>query len=100
MNNLGEIRKKYDIDTFTLSDILGLKSASNIAKYYNKKISELTIEQLIRLHDITKAAYNTLLGDTIFTPNNIEDSQPIISILDNENEYNRLLDRLKKDLNK
>lgn len=61
----------------------------------NQKFS--TIE---KIHKITNIPYNVLLDRKVFTPNNIDNKEHITSILDNEIEYNRLLDRLKKDLNK
>lgn len=101
MNTLKDIRDKFKISKEEAITILG-KSGSTIDRYDKEPISNLSVNQLISLHREKQIPYNTLLGETIFTLSNIntKDNIQAISILDNENEYNRLLDRLKKDLNK
>lgn len=107
MNKLQDIKDKYQLNTTDIAYILGKKSPANVYLYYDKDITELTINQLIRLHEKTKVDYNTLLGNTIFTPDNICNNKGetieykyLASILDNPNEYNRLFDKLKEDLKK
>lgn len=100
MNNLQYIKVKYQLSTNDIAYILGKKSPANVYLYYDKDITELTVNQLIRLHDKTKADYNTLLGETVFTINNIDNKEQTVSILDNNNEYQRLYDKLKADLKK
>lgn len=89
MNKLQDIKDKYQLNTTDIAYILGKKSPANVYLYYDKDIAELTVNQLIRLHDKTNVDYNTLLGETIFTPNNIDNIESNINILDNKNEYLR-----------
>lgn len=70
MNTFEYIKKTYNIDTLDAARILNVSEGS-VYRYNKKKISELTVEQLVLLHDHTKADYNTLLGEDIFSFNNI-----------------------------
>lgn len=99
MIDLVKILAKYNWDRVSLCKALDIhpNNFSRLKDIDNQKFS--TIE---KIHKITNIPYNVLLDRKVFTPNNIDSNDNIqaISILDNENEYNRLLDRLKKDLNK
>lgn len=95
--NFEAILNKYGFTRKQFCDLYGT-STNNFDMFNNLINSKL--KTIIKVHKITNIPYNELLGETVFTPNNIDSSEQIVSVLDNENEYKRLLDRLKKDLNK
>lgn len=101
MNTLKDIRDKYKITNIALSDIL-MVNKSTINILLDRALDKFTLKQLTNLHIALNVDYNTLLGETIFTTNNIDSKDNIqaISVLDNPSEYSRLFDKLKADLKK
>lgn len=99
MNTLKDIRDKYKITNIRLSNILDVNK-STINTLLDRELYNFTLKQIIALHVETQEPYNSLLGETIFAINNIDSKEQNISILDNNNEYQRLYDRLKTDLKK
>lgn len=101
MNTLKDLRDKYKITNIALSDILDVNK-STINTLLDRTLDKFTLKQLTNLHIALNVDYNTLLGETIFTVNNIDSKDNIqaISILDSPNEYNRLFDKLKEELKK
>lgn len=101
MNTIREIRSKYNISNSDLANILNVNK-STISTILDRDIDTLNIKQLCSLKEYTKSTFNELLGEKVFTPNNIDsnDSIQAISILDNDKEYSRLFNKLKEDLKK
>lgn len=101
MNKLIDIRNKYNLSNKDLATLFDVHP-NTIGNMLNKDIIDLPLSYIVLLHRNNDIPYNTLLGATIFTPDNIDSNTgPLIGhILDNDNKYNRLLDKLKKDLNK
>lgn len=99
MNTIREIRYKYNISNSDLANMLNVNK-STISTILDRDIDTLSIRQLTSLHIALNVDYNTLLGETVFTINNIDNKEQSVSILDNNNEYQRLYDRLKTDLKK
>lgn len=99
MNTIREIRYKYNISNSDLANMLNVNK-STISTILDRDIDTLSIRQLTSLHIALNVDYNTLLGETVFTINNIDNKEQSVSILDNDNEYQRLYDRLKTDLKK
>ena len=60
MNTIRDIRFKYDITNIDLSNVLGI----------NK--STISTIQLCSLREYTKSTFNELLGEQVFTPDNID----------------------------
>lgn len=99
MNTLKDIRDKYKITNIRLSNILDVNK-STINTLLDRELCNFTVKQIIALHVETQEPYNSLLGETIFVPTNIDNNEQSVSILDNDNEYQRLYDKLKADLKK
>lgn len=99
MNTIREIRYKYNISNSDLANMLNVNK-STISTILDRDIDTLSIRQLTSLHIALNVDYNTLLGETIFTINNIDNKEQSVSILDSDNEYQRLYDKLKADLKK
>lgn len=99
MNTIREIRYKYNISNSDLANMLNVNK-STISTILDRDIDTLSIRQLTNLHIALNVDYNTLLGETVFTINNIDNKEQSVSILDNNNEYQRLYDKLKADLKK
>lgn len=101
MNKLIDIRNKHNISNKELALIFGVHP-NTINNMLDKELINLPLSHIMLLRDTLDISYNTLLGETIFTPSNIDsnDNMQAVSILDNDNEYKRLYDKLKNDLRK
>lgn len=99
MNKLIDIRNKHNITNKELALIFGVHP-NTINNMLDKELINLPLSHIMLLRDTLNIPYNTLLGKTIFTPNNIDSKEQTVSILDNDNEYKRLFDKLKTDLKK
>lgn len=99
MNKLIDIRNKHNISNKELALIFGVHP-NTINNMLDKELINLPLSHIMLLRDTLDIPYNTLLGETIFTVNNIDskDNIQVVSILDNPNEYNRLFDKLKEEL--
>lgn len=96
MSSLQDIKYMYNLTTKVLYTALEVKP-NNLNRYYTKDIKELSVQQLINLHNATGISYNDLLSEKVFTPNNIED-KPSINILDNTSQNNRTFEELKDSI--
>lgn len=96
MNTIRDIRFKYNISNTDLANILNINK-STISTILDRDIDMLSIKQLCSLQEYTKVDYNTLLGETIFTPNNIE-KRPDINILENTGKNNRTFEDIKNSI--
>lgn len=101
MNKLLDIRNKHNITNKELAVIFGVHP-NTINNMLDKELINLPLSHIMLLRDTLDIPYNTLLGETIFTANNIDSKDNIqaISILDNSKEYSRLFDKLKEELKK
>jgi len=101
MNTLKNIRDKYKITNIALSDILDVNK-STINTLLDRPLDRFTVKQIVSLHKYLDVDFNILIGENIFTLNNIGDNDNLqtTSILNNSSEYNRLFDKLKEDLKK
>ena len=71
MNTIRDIRFKYDITNIDLSNVLGINK-STISTILDRDINTLSINQLCSLREYTKSTFNELLGEQVFTPDNID----------------------------
>lgn len=71
MNTIRDIRFKYDITNIDLSNVLGINK-STISTILDRDINTLSIKQLCSLREYTKSTFNELLGEQVFTPDNID----------------------------
>lgn len=91
MNTIRDIRFKYDIANIDLSNVLGINK-STISTILDRDINTLSIKQLCSLREYTKSTFNELLGEQVFTVENIDSqtdkathtSSDLITIEDNE----------------
>lgn len=71
MNTLIDIINKYDITKELLSNILNI-SVYSFDRYKKKTVNMLTLEQICILRSHLNITFNELLGETVFTPENID----------------------------
>ena len=71
MNTIRDIRFKYDITNIDLSNVLGINK-STISTILDRDINTLSIKQLCSLREYTNSTFNELLGEQVFTPDNID----------------------------
>lgn len=71
MNTIRNIRESYNISNAELSVILNVNK-NTVPIMLDRDIKTLSINQLIALHESLKQPYNILLGEQVFTPNNID----------------------------
>lgn len=93
MNTIRNIRESYNISNAELSVILNVNK-NTVPIMLDRDIKTLSINQLIALHESLKQPYNILLGETVFTPENIDNqtdkaihtnlSNDLITINENE----------------
>lgn len=100
MNKLADIKNKYNVTNKELSTLFNVHP-NTISNMLDKELINMPLSYIQLLKNMLDIPYNDLLGETIFTANNI-DKQVVsnTSILDNDNEYQRLYDKLKADLKK
>jgi len=91
MNTLTDIINKYDITKELLSNILNI-SVYSFDRYKKKTVNMLTLEQICILRSHLNITFNELLGEQVFTVENIDSqtdkathtSSDLITIEDNE----------------
>ena len=71
MNTLTDIINKYDITKELLSNILNI-SVYSFDRYKKKTVNMLTLEQICILRSHLNITFNELLGEQVFTPDNID----------------------------
>lgn len=100
MNKLADIKNKYNVTNKELAILFNVHP-NTINNMLDKELINMPLSYIQLLKDMLDIPYNEILGEKIFTVNNI-DKQVVsnVSILDNNNEYQRLYDRLKTDLKK
>lgn len=71
MNTIRNIRESYNISNAELSVILNVNK-NTVPIMLDRDIKTLSINQLIALHESLKQPYNILLGEQVFTLENID----------------------------
>lgn len=93
MNTLRHIREKYKFVNTELAKVLCVHKNS-INTLLDRDLDTFSIKQLCNLREYTQSTFNELLGETVFTPENIDNqtdkaihtnlSNDLITINENE----------------
>lgn len=85
MNTLKDIRERYKIVNSELAKVIFVHK-NTISSLLDRDINTLSIKQLCSLREYTKSTFNELLGEQVFTPDNIDsqtDKEDHSSLSDN-----------------
>ena len=71
MNTLKDIREKYKIVNSELAKVIFVHK-NTISTLLDRDVNTLSIKQLCSLREYTKSTFNELLGEQVFTTDNID----------------------------
>ena len=88
---------KYGIRRIDFCKAYGIHT-NNFNRLSN--LQNIKVLDLKRIHDITKIPYNLLVGETMFTPQNIDTQQVTDNLAFNDRELAALKSLINKELQK
>lgn len=102
MNTIKGLIDKYKLNVYEFATLLNI-SVSSLKHYSKKEICTFDVSELIKIHNFTNIPYNEILGEKIFTVENINTKIENINKPIETEEYikeliNKVLDERKNTI--
>lgn len=88
--NVIDLINRYNLDKSLIANSLNITISTLISNYKHKDTMQLTINQLVSIHQATNIPYNDLLDSKVFSIQNI-DNQVVTDIESVKTEIVKLL---------